>query len=69
MVIFINTFVKECDVDHSGYLTKDEFLKFLTKIGIFLTTQELRVVFDTFDTNKSGKIGYAEFVQSIRVFA
>jgi Ca2+-binding EF-hand superfamily protein len=28
----------EFDKDNSGYLDKDEFQKFLSKIGVFLTT-------------------------------
>jgi Ca2+-binding EF-hand superfamily protein len=49
-----------------GYLKKDEFTKFLAKIGVFLTTQELRSVYDNYDLNKDGKIAYGEFVSLIR---
>ncbi|CAD8068985.1 unnamed protein product [Paramecium primaurelia] len=56
----------EFDKDNSGYLDKDEFQKFLSKIGVFLTTQELRAVYDKYDSNKDGNIAYAEFVNLIR---
>lgn len=32
-------YYKQCDLDHSGYLDKDEFLKFLSRLGVFLSTQ------------------------------
>ena len=63
----------EFDKDNSGnrfinlgYLDKDEFQKFLSKIGVFLTTQEQRAVYDKYDVNKDGNIAYAEFVNLIR---
>lgn len=34
----------------------------LSKIGIFLTSQELRAVYNTYDENKDGRITYAEFI-------
>lgn len=49
-----------------GYLDKDEFTKFLSKIGVFLTIQELRSVYDKYDSNKDGNIAYAEFISLIR---
>ena len=42
------------DVDNSGKLSKDEFEKLLSTLGIFLTTQELRAVYDTYDSNRDG---------------
>jgi Ca2+-binding EF-hand superfamily protein len=47
-------------------LDKDEFQKFLSKIGVFLTVQELRSVYDRYDANRDGNIAYAEFVSLIR---
>lgn len=49
-----------------GYLDKDEFTKFLSKIGVFLTLQELRSVYDRYDANKDGNIAYGEFISLIR---
>ena len=51
----------------SGYLDRNEFQKFLTRIGVFLSTQELTAVFNAFDINGDGRINYLEFVQTIRV--
>lgn len=39
----------------------------MSKLGVFLTRQELRVVFDTFDANKDGNIGWAELVEGLKV--
>ena len=39
----------------------------MSKLGVFLTRQELRVVFDTFDANKDGNIAWAEFVEGLKV--
>ena len=39
----------------------------MSKLGVFLTRQELRVVFDTFDANKDGNIQWAEFVEGLKV--
>ena len=39
----------------------------MSKLGVFLTRQELRVVFDNFDVNKDGNIQWAEFVEGLKV--
>lgn len=39
----------------------------MTKMGVFLSTQELRVVFETFDINGDGQISYQEMVETLRV--
>lgn len=39
----------------------------MSKLGIFLTKQELRSVYDNFDLNKDGTIQYEEFIQALRV--
>ena len=36
-------------------------------LGAFLARQELRTVYDHFDTNKDGNIHYEEFVNTLRV--
>lgn len=38
----------------------------MSKLGVFLTRQELRVVFDTFDVNKDGNIQWTEFVEGLK---
>ena len=39
----------------------------MSKLGVFLARQELRVVFDHFDANKDGNIAYSEFVNVLKV--
>ena len=39
----------------------------MSKLGVFLTTQELRTVYDHFDQNKDGNINYGELVSVLRV--
>lgn len=39
----------------------------MSKLGVFLTRQELRVVFDTFDVNKDGNVQWTEFVEGLKV--
>lgn len=48
-------------------LDKLEFENMMSKLGVFLTRQELRVVFDNFDANKDGNIAWAEFVEGLKV--
>lgn len=54
------------DRNQDGVLNKLEFEEFLSKLGVFLARQELRVVFDQFDANKDGNICYAEFVNVLK---
>lgn len=54
--------IAQFDRDNSGRLSKEEFEKLLSKLGVFLTTQELRAVYDTYDSNKDGHISYADFI-------
>ncbi|CAI2375623.1 unnamed protein product [Moneuplotes crassus] len=54
------------DVDNSGQLDKVEFELFMRKMGMFLTTQELTVVFTKFDLNGDGQIHYQEFFEVLR---
>ena len=55
------------DRNNNGVLEKLEFEELLSKLGVFLTTQELRAVYNHFDTNKDGNISYGEFVIVLRV--
>lgn len=39
----------------------------LSKIGVFLSTQELRIVFENFDSNNDGNISFIELVKVLKV--
>lgn len=54
------------DIDGSGQLDKVEFENFMRKMGMFLTTQELTVVFRHFDLNQDKQIHYREFLEVLR---
>lgn len=54
------------DANKNGVLEKLVFNEFLSNLGVFLTTQELRTVYDHFDTNKDGNISYGELISVLR---
>lgn len=54
-------------MDNSGKLDTEEFEKFLAKIGVFLTRQELRAVYDIYDPNHDGLITFEEFLAPLKV--
>jgi len=38
-----------------------------SKLGVFMTTQELTCVYNSFDKNRDGHVSYDEFINTIRV--
>ena len=58
---------QEYDVDRSGTLDKLEFEEMCSKLGVFMTTQELTCVYNSFDKNRDGHVSYDEFINTIRV--
>ena len=66
MYVLLNC-LKEFDIDKSGHLDKLEFEEMCSKLGVFMTTQELTCVYNHFDKNRDGKIAYEEFINIIRV--
>jgi Ca2+-binding EF-hand superfamily protein len=61
----LQNFFQFADKDSSGYLSKEEFVTQLRKVGITLQDRELQTVFE-FDKNKDGKVAYEEFLTIIR---
>lgn len=57
---------EQFDTNQNGVLDKLEFEEMMSKLGVFLTRQELRVVFDTFDVNKDGNVQWTEFVEGLK---
>lgn len=66
-VTAIYDYYQSFDIDNSGQLDKVEFENFMRKVGIFLTTQELTVVFKNFDLNSDGQVHYQEFIEALRM--
>ncbi|OMJ67014.1 hypothetical protein SteCoe_35940 [Stentor coeruleus] len=56
----------ECDKDNSGSLNRYEFENFLSKIGMFITTQEQSELFRYYDKNQDGQVSVVEFLQSLQ---
>ena len=54
---------QEIDQDSSGFVDKRELLRALEALGLELQPNEVRLIFDKFDTNNDGRIGYAEFLR------
>ena len=59
--------MQQFDTNNNGVLDKLEFEEMMSKLGVFLSRQELRVVFDGFDSNKDGNIQWAEFIEGLKV--
>lgn len=60
---------QQFDADGSGALDKVEFERFLSKAGAFISTQETRTLFDSYDLNKDGKLVFKEMLTALRVGA
>ncbi len=58
--------VDQFDPKRGGVLTLHDFNLFLNKIGVFLTTQELRTIRDKFDYNNDATIYYVDFLNAVR---
>ncbi|GMH72416.1 hypothetical protein TrLO_g1680 [Triparma laevis f. longispina] len=57
---------KIMDDDGSGALNMSEFKKCMKEMNMDLTDVELRKLFEHFDADQGGSIGYEEFIQGVR---
>jgi len=55
------------DMDKSGDLDHEEFIKALNYIGIFCKKHEQTALFQYYDKNNDGRINYDEFLNSFRI--
>ena len=54
------------DDDNSKSLCMSEFKKGLSEMKLDVTNAEMRLLFDHFDADQNGTIGYEEFIQGLR---
>jgi Ca2+-binding EF-hand superfamily protein len=56
---------KFIDLDNKTYLNPLEFSSALQRIGVNLSSQQLQILFEKYDTDRSGTIDYYEFSKSV----
>ena len=56
-----------CDNNRSGTLSRLEFAEGLRDYGCSLSKDDMRVLFDHFDTDGNGSVNYNEFLLHLRV--
>ena len=57
----IDALFRELDTDQSGFLTIDEMIRCMSKLGVSTTSEDVAKIFDRIDKNKDGKISPEEF--------
>lgn len=66
---FVDQFISQFDPQHTGVLTSHFFNLFLNKIGVFLTTQEIRNIRDLYSqTQGNYPITQGPTPSSIEIF-
>jgi Ca2+-binding EF-hand superfamily protein len=64
---FITDLFKSMDKDHSRLIEYHEFKSGIEMLGMRnLSELEMKNLFDKFDKNKNGKVGFGEFVNTLR---
>lgn len=51
----------ELDQNGNGYLSKEEFAKFLEENSFYATGKELDLLSERFDRDRDGRVTYSEF--------
>ena len=52
---------KQFDTDNSGYITPDDIIEAMQKLGQKITGDEIREIMKTHATSKEGHISFEEF--------
>lgn len=53
------------DRDANGYLSRAEFSHLLAESGFYATEAEITLLMNRYDTNRNGRVSYAEFMEEI----
>lgn len=53
------------DKDKNGFVTINEFQKFLENFGVMTSPRDLMVIMQKFDKNNDGRVSYSEFIDEI----
>lgn len=56
--------IRKYDQENTRLMNEHDFNGFLNSFGVFLTTQEIRIIKEVF--NEAGKIVYLDFIQNVR---
>ena len=67
-IIGLSRKFKSMDDDGSRTLSRQEFQKAILEYGLDFTPPEIVELFNLFDRDKNGTIGFEEFLQTIRVY-
>jgi len=63
----VSTVLQQHDKNGDGVFNKNEFNDLLAACGVFLSTQETRIVYENFDKNGDGHVSFHEFIDALRV--
>ena len=59
-----NTFDKEC----KGYFTNDDMYNFFKSVSLYPSERNMNLLFERFDKDGDGVVGYEEFLTAIQPF-
>jgi calcium-dependent protein kinase len=67
-VLVADKVMRDVDLDHSGYVDYSEFMLAGKNNKLLMTSRNLRIIFQLFDTDNSGKISFSEFKQGLKLY-
>ena len=56
---------KNVDNDNNGYIEYEEFLRVTVNLDLLMTDKNLKMAFDFFDKDKSGKLSHDEIKEAL----